>query len=148
MQLADLGTDVNGNTNSEAFDINDSGTAVGFALKYVAGTPFGNRAVAWKKDGNIIDLNSLIDPADGWVLTRALEISETGWITGVGSFDPDGPGDSAFYLRHFLIHVPELGVPEPGTLVLFTTGLLGVSACRRQRFVARRFPPNRRHIGN
>jgi hypothetical protein len=148
MQLADLGTDVNGQSTSEAFDINDSGVAVGFALKHVGGIGFGNRAVAWQSDGAAIDLNSLIDPSSGWVLHRARGISETGWITGLGSFDPDGLGNTASYLRHFLIRVPEFGVPEPSALMLFVSGIIGVLSCHRQVLVARCCPPNRRNCGN
>jgi hypothetical protein len=38
--------------------------------------------------------------------TYAQDISDTGWIAGVGVFDPDGSGAHVAYSRHFLIHVP------------------------------------------
>lgn len=34
--------------------------------------------------GKLIDLNSLIDPASGWLLTEACGISDTGCVTGTG----------------------------------------------------------------
>lgn len=33
----------------------------------------------------LIDLNTLIDPASGWVLTEARSISDTGYVTGTGT---------------------------------------------------------------
>ncbi|MCC7203842.1 MAG: hypothetical protein IT441_02090, partial [Phycisphaeraceae bacterium] len=52
----------------------------------------GYRAVVWGTDGLPIDLNTLIDPTRGWLLTSANEITDNGWIVGQGMFDPDGPG--------------------------------------------------------
>jgi hypothetical protein len=54
-----------------------------------------------------VDLNTLIDPASGWILTEADDISDTNWIAGIGTYDPDRPGGQAAYQRLFLIQVPE-----------------------------------------
>ena len=55
-------------------------------------------AVYWSSaDAAPINLNSLIDPNDGWTLQQALQINNAGWITGIGLFDPDGPGGQAAY---------------------------------------------------
>lgn len=48
-----------------------------------------------------IDLNTRTDPTSGWVLRRAIAISDTHWIIGVGQFDPDGDGPRAPYQRAF-----------------------------------------------
>ena len=56
-------------------------------------------------DAVAIDLNTLIDPASGWTLTEANGISDTNWVTGIGSFDPDGGGPLAAYDRAFLLDV-------------------------------------------
>ena len=132
-ELGTLGTDSFGRTFSEALAVNDAGTAVGFAESFSStGTFVGEHAVYWGDDALAIDLNTLIDPTDGWVLNRALAISDTGWIAGNGMFDPDGPGGQAAYSRHFLMHVPAT-VPEPGAglLVLIAIGSLARRARRR-----------------
>ena len=65
-ELGQLGIDGYGST---ALAVNDSGTAVGWT---VTGPSINSRrTVAWKSDGVAIDLNTLIDPASGWTLTKA-----------------------------------------------------------------------------
>lgn len=114
--------------HSLAAAINDFGFTVGWAEKYVGGTNQGHRAVCWRPDGSIIDLNSLIDTATGWTeLIEAQAISNGGWITGYGRFDPDGTGPLAAYDRTFLMQIP-----EPATLSLLALGGL-VAALRRRR---------------
>jgi probable HAF family extracellular repeat protein len=88
--------------NARASDINDAGNIVG-----TADTPSGPRAEMWTPDGTTIDLNSLIDPASGWTLTTAYHISQDNWISGLGQFDPDGPGPMGAYNRLYIIQVPE-----------------------------------------
>ncbi len=119
-ELGQLGIDGYGST---ALAVNDSGTAVGWT---VTGPSINSRrAVAWKSDGVAIDLNTLIDPASGWTLTKALGISNTGWVSGIGVFDPDGPDGESGYQRLFVLHL----VPEPTAplltlpVVLFGLGM-------------------------
>jgi uncharacterized membrane protein len=66
-------------------------------------------AVAWLPDGRPVDLNTLIVPEPGWRLIRAMDISDTNWITGYAAYDPDGPmvGDGPLYYRMFLLQLPE-----------------------------------------
>jgi hypothetical protein len=90
-------------------DINNAGIAVGSA--YDEPRP---RAAYWSLDGAAVDLNTLIDPTSGWTLTDARFISDTGWITGLGYFDADGPGGQAAYERPFFMQVPELCAGLPG----------------------------------
>ena len=98
---------------SIAFDMNSTGIAVGTVQSSST-----NRAVYWGADGMPVDLNSLIDPASGWTLKKAIAVSDTGWILGVGKYGP--PGGQAAYDRAFLIQVPE----PSGTML----GFLGVLA--------------------
>jgi hypothetical protein len=54
----------------------------------------GQRAVIWRPDGSVIDLNDLgvvANPPDGtWLLTNATAISADGWVAGYGAFTPTG----------------------------------------------------------
>jgi hypothetical protein len=150
IELQVLGTDANGGTSSKAYMLNEAGTAVGWATKYVAGAAQGARAVTWNAvgqvtelgllpganssmafdvnnagisvgtiatptlntaaywnaNGSAVDLNTLIATGSGWQFERALAISDTGWIAGIGKFD-DGPGGTpAPYDRVFMLQVP------------------------------------------
>jgi probable HAF family extracellular repeat protein len=68
--------------------------------------------------GDMMDLNTLIDPASNWVLTNATCISNNGWIVGDG-INPDGE-THAFLLT-----------PEPATVVMM--GLGGLALLRKRR---------------
>jgi hypothetical protein len=108
---------------AEAFSINSAGLAVGLSANLNAnGTgSSGARAVLWGLDGQAIDLNTLIDPASGWFLGAAYAISDTNWITGTATFDPDGAGSTPTTVRGFLIHVPE---PASLGVLTFANALL------------------------
>jgi probable HAF family extracellular repeat protein len=81
--LPDLG-DVGGVIESFARDVNDHGTIVGTSV-----TPaFEVHAVTWR-DGQCVDLNTLIPPGTGWLLANAHAISNDGRIVGEG-FTPQG----------------------------------------------------------
>ncbi|MBL0869400.1 MAG: DUF3466 family protein [Phycisphaerales bacterium] len=110
IELGNLGTDDSGTTFSRAYAVNSAGTAVGYAEKRSGGANLGNRAVAWGVNGEAIDLNTLLSAADQplWTLIEARGISDTGWVTGYGTFDPDGAGGLTAYNRVFLIQLPEL----------------------------------------
>lgn len=127
-ELGNLGTTTSGATNSFAFDINDAGIAVGWAEKFSGPTNLGARAVFWGLDGFAVDLNTLLSPSDAamWMLTSAVGISDTNWVTGIGNFDPDGAGGLGSYQRMFLMQVP-----EPSTLSLMAMG--GVALLRRRK---------------
>jgi hypothetical protein len=134
-ELGNLGTDATGVTSSTALAINSAGIAVGDAQKYTAGGALvGQRAVLWNADAIAIDLNTLIDPASGWTLIEADAISDTNWVTGIGSFDPDGPaGPLAAYDRAFLLNVSSI-VPEPASAgILCCVSALLISRSRRPR---------------
>lgn len=74
------------------------------------------------------DLNSLIDPNSGWLLTRACDISPNGeWITGIGLYDPDGAGPQASYGRAWTMEVP-----EPSIMALLLMTVPAILARRRR----------------
>jgi hypothetical protein len=131
-ELGNLGTDFFGETTTFVHALNASGTAVGYARKYVAGSDFGQRAVIWLRDGSAIDLNDLgvvANPPGGtWLLTDADAISDNGWVSGDGVFTPTGGSP---YLRAWVAHVSR-AVPEPGTLWL---GISALAGCRVLRMV-------------
>ena len=62
--------------------INNNAQIVGFS-----GGPYGEapHAVLWNGAGPIQDLNSLIDPSSGWVLTIAYALNDKGQIVGEGT---------------------------------------------------------------
>ncbi len=130
-ELGNLGTDGSGITESFAYAINSAGTAVGYAYKYGGNTSLGTRAVYWGLDGLAVDLNTLLSPADAamWTLRDARGISDTNWITGIGGFDPDGPGGLAAYSRMFLIQIPAPSAAGP----LALGGLIAAGVARRRR---------------
>jgi hypothetical protein len=120
-----------GGKNSFAYDINSSGLAVGTStinVTFPAGLNYvGGRAVYWGANGIPVDLNSLIDPASGWFLKTATAISDTGWIFGIGQYDPDGAGGQAAYDRAFILQVP-----EPSAMVLAAFGGVAAFALRQR----------------
>lgn len=101
---------------------------MGDAAKWDGAAYVGGRAVCWGLAGAAVDLNTLIDPASGWTLTSACAISDAGWISGLGQYDPDGPGGLDAYRRLFLMQIP-----EPATMALVALGGLGALVRRRRR---------------
>jgi probable HAF family extracellular repeat protein len=68
---------------SNAQDINDKGTIVGWSNNTINSNSFSRRAVVWK-NGTISDLNNLIPPNSGWELYTAQAINNRGQIVGNG----------------------------------------------------------------
>jgi len=95
-------SDAPSNAYDAAFDINEFNFAVGKS-------DYSNylRAILWTPDGDAIDLNSLVESSDEWILSEARTITNTGWISGIGQFDPAGPSEA--YDRPFSILVPFAG---------------------------------------
>jgi probable HAF family extracellular repeat protein len=117
--MRDLGT--LGGILSFSSGINASGQVTGFSE-----TADGlGHAFLW--DGmSMFDLNDLIDPGLGWTLIDGRGINDTGQITGAGVIGGQG---HAFLLTP--VRVVE--VPEPGTLALIGTGIIGLSLLRQRK---------------
>jgi probable HAF family extracellular repeat protein len=69
--------------DSEALSINNNGQIVGYCIIDASEA----RATLFdiSGEGNNIDLNTLIDPASGWILNYAYSINDNGMIVGNGS---------------------------------------------------------------
>jgi len=101
-----------GGSYSYAFGMNNKGYVVGNAN--VVGTASGDasnptalavHAVVWKPNGTPVDLNKLLPPNSGWQLFSAYSISDTGWITGIGFFQPPGYDVSYSYPRLYSMQI-------------------------------------------
>jgi probable HAF family extracellular repeat protein len=108
--------------HARAQDVNNNGLIVGYVARLDTAPSLGGAAVLWKQ-GRIYDLNTLIDPTSGWRLFSAEGINDRGQIVGFGSFNGQ--------TRAFVM----TAVPEPSSVVLLATGVLGFWACRRLRAV-------------
>jgi hypothetical protein len=108
-ELGNLGTSSNGSTEAEAYAVNDAGTAVGYARKYIGGNNVGYRAAIWLPDASVIDLNDLgiapVSESGTWTLLNARALSADGYVTGEGTYDPDGAGSLASYTRLWVAQV-------------------------------------------
>ncbi len=82
-ELGALGTGPNGFTNAQASAINDGGTAVGYASKYISGNSVGTRAVRWHASRTAAtELGNLGTRADGYSSVDAYAINDTGMAVG------------------------------------------------------------------
>jgi len=82
--MRDLGT-LPGRMESEAHAINNRGQVVGVSSNYERRVgSMENRGFLWQ-DGEMLDLNSLLDPAFGWDILEAVDINDQGWIACNGT---------------------------------------------------------------
>ena len=107
-----------GGENSEAFGINNYQQIVGFSTLLDSST---RHAFLWE-EGELTDLNSLVDPGIGWELTSAFEINNNGDIIGIGNFNGEQRGFIA------------KAVPEPSSVLgILGLGLFGLSNWRKRK---------------
>lgn len=126
--LYDNGTMLNlgalGGLASFGNGLNSAGQVVGSIL---VGTDYRDRAIHnafLYSGGEMVDLNTLIDPSAGWTLSVATDINDSGQIVGWGT-SPDG----GVYHAFLLTPVPE---PEIYAMMLVGLGLVGVAVRRRR----------------
>jgi probable HAF family extracellular repeat protein len=108
--LQDLGSLLSSGS-SIANDINDAGLIVGYTAtvdEYTGGAFL-------YRDGQMVLLDSLIDPGAGWTIRNAEGINELGQIAGTAC-----KNGLCYAVRLDLASA----VPEPGTVLLFGAGLL------------------------
>ncbi len=91
-RMVDLGTIESGD-RSESLAINDLGQIVGRSST----TPWSTFSAFLYEDGAMLDLNDLIDPKSGWILSEAHGINNSGQIVGFG-YNTSSGGRSAFVL--------------------------------------------------
>jgi len=102
-----------------ALDINDSGQIVGYSR-----TSQGNRAFFYY-GGTTYDLNTLAPLAEGWTLTNAIAINNSGQIAATAAFGG---------IEYAVVLTP---IPEPATVGI-ALGLIALGAVayrRRQKLV-------------
>jgi len=118
-QMKDL--DPSGNYSySEGLGINSSGQVVG-TLRASAGPPFDFQAFVYR-GGQILDLNDVIDPTLGLLLTTATAINDRGQI--VANAELVGDPITTASRAYLLTPIPDATVPEPGTLAVCAAALL------------------------
>lgn len=115
-----------GNSNV-ALSINAIGAAVGF-FETVTPTSRETQAFLWTAAEGMLDLDTLIDPADGWDLSFAGAINDLGQIAVNGRSIKTGN-------THALLLTPIGGtnVPTPGALELLGGGIVVLLLGRRSR---------------
>jgi probable HAF family extracellular repeat protein len=106
--LTDLGS-LGG--NSAGYAINSFGVVVGYSEI----PPGPGTARAFVYDTQMRDLNLLIPPGSGWLLSAAYDINDAGQIVGNGTIGGQG---------HAFLLTP-IAVPEPGALVLASLAAAG-----------------------
>lgn len=111
-----LGT-LAGTSNSAGNSINSLGQIVGDSYNLnAAGSAVLDQTAFLYSNGQMIDLNSLLPANSGWHLEYAAAINDLDQIVGTGTFNGVEQG--------FLLDtVDSTQTPEPGTILLLTSGI-------------------------
>lgn len=124
--LTDLGVlDLAALDDSIALDINNHGQIVGRAAVLVDPDHYGYHGFLWAGAG-LVDLNTLIDPASGWVITNASGINDASQIAATACYG--GVTGDCRAVRLDLMPA----VPEPGRWAMLVLGL-GLVGARKRR---------------
>jgi probable HAF family extracellular repeat protein len=113
-----------GGHSTRAAGINNAGLVVG--MSDIGGSDFFNYHAFLYDGHSMVDLNSLIDPASGWVLVSARDINDAGQILARACH---GGADNCMDVRLDLVSA----VPEPATWSMLLGGLALVGAARLRR---------------
>ena len=87
-------------------------------------TPDGPDVAFISRDGTLVDLNTLIDPASGWAITSALDINDSGQI--IANACRDG------VCRAVRLDLAA-AVPEPDATLLWLAGVSALAGALRKR---------------
>jgi probable HAF family extracellular repeat protein len=103
-------SDISNGVHSAAWGVNSLDQIVGFFESLT-----GNEACIFR-DGQIINLNTLINPSLGLSMTVAYDVNDSGQIIAAGKYS----GDSQW---HAILLTP---LPEPSGILLLVIGLCGI----------------------
>jgi probable HAF family extracellular repeat protein len=113
--------------DSIAYDINKHGQVVGSSAVQLTETSYGYHGFLYDSATGMVDLNSLIDPATGWVITDAEGINGAQQIAATAC--RGGAIGECYAVRLDLVSA----VPEPSSwaMLAFGLGAIGLRRARR-----------------
>lgn len=120
--------------DSIAYDINNLRQVVGTSAVTVDPSHYGYHGFLWS-DAGLVDLNTLVDPASGWVITSASGINDAQQIAATACYG--GVTGDCRAVRLDLV----AAVPEPANWAMLALGLGFVGMLRRVRPARRQHSP-------